>query len=89
LSVRRLLTLQQKPKLGRTKPSTGPHAARGLDIAPLNKSRSSAFRRLCWRNCEELPRLAYFTFSFHSVLVKDTRLYNRIRLVLHLACFQE
>jgi len=29
--------LQQKPKLGRTKPSTGPHAARGLDIAVLNE----------------------------------------------------
>jgi len=25
-----------KPKLGRTKPSTGPHAARGLDIAGLH-----------------------------------------------------
>jgi len=25
--------LQQKPELGRTKPSTGPHAGRGLDIA--------------------------------------------------------
>jgi len=29
------ILLQRKPKLGRTKPSTGPHAARGLDIAAL------------------------------------------------------
>jgi len=37
LSVCRLLLLQQKPKLGRTKSSTGPHAAGGprLDIAAL------------------------------------------------------
>jgi len=33
LSVCRPLILQQKPKLGRTKLSTGPHAARGSDIA--------------------------------------------------------
>jgi len=31
----RILLLQRKPKLGRMKPSTGPHAARGLDIAAL------------------------------------------------------
>jgi len=35
LSVYRILLLQRKPKLGRTKHSTGPHAARGLDIAGL------------------------------------------------------
>jgi len=29
------ILLQRKPKLGRTKPSTGPHAARGLDTAGL------------------------------------------------------
>jgi len=29
LSVFGILSLQWKPKLGRTKPSTGPHAARG------------------------------------------------------------
>jgi len=33
LSVYRTLILQRKPKLGRTKPSTGPHAGRGLDAA--------------------------------------------------------
>ena len=35
LSVCRLLILQHKPKLGRTKPSTGlkHHASRGLDVA--------------------------------------------------------
>jgi len=32
-----MLLLQRKPKLGRTKPSTGQHAARGLDIAALNE----------------------------------------------------
>jgi len=31
-----MLLLQRKPKLGRTKPSTGPHAVRGLDAAVLN-----------------------------------------------------
>ena len=35
LSVRGILSLQLKPKLGRTKPSTGPHAARGLDMGGL------------------------------------------------------
>jgi len=35
LSVYGILLLQRKPKLGRTKPSTGPHAGRGLDIAGL------------------------------------------------------
>jgi len=35
LSVCRMFSLQLKPKLGRTKPLTGPHAARGLDIADL------------------------------------------------------
>ena len=29
LSVCRIILLQRTPKLGRTKPSTGPHAARG------------------------------------------------------------
>jgi len=33
LSVYRIRLPQRKPKLGRTKPSTGPHAARELDIA--------------------------------------------------------
>jgi len=28
--------LQRKPKLVRTKTSTGPHAGRGLDIAVIN-----------------------------------------------------
>jgi len=33
---KRILLLQRKPKLGRSKPSTGPHAAGcGLDIAGL------------------------------------------------------
>ena len=36
LSEYRMLLLQRKPKLGRTKPSTGPHAVRGLDAAVLN-----------------------------------------------------
>jgi len=27
-----IFLLQRKPQLGRTKPSTGPHAGRGLDI---------------------------------------------------------
>jgi len=36
LSVCTLLVQQRKPKLGRTKPLTGPHAARGLDIAGLD-----------------------------------------------------
>jgi len=35
LSVCTILLLQRKPKLGRTKLSIGPHAARGLDIAEL------------------------------------------------------
>jgi len=35
LSVRELLIQLRKFKLGRTKPSTGPHAGRGLDIAVL------------------------------------------------------
>jgi len=30
-----MLLLQRKPKPGRTNHSTGPHAARGLDIAGL------------------------------------------------------
>jgi len=33
MSVCRLLTLQRKPKLSRTKSSTGLHAARELDMA--------------------------------------------------------
>jgi len=35
--VYRILSLERKPKLGRTKPSTGPHApeGRGFDIAGL------------------------------------------------------
>ena len=33
LSVGRILSLQPKPKLGRTKPSTGPHVGRESDIA--------------------------------------------------------
>jgi len=37
LSVYGILLLQRKPKLDRTKPPTGPHAARGLDIAALGK----------------------------------------------------
>jgi len=32
-----------KTKLGRTKPSTGPHATRGLDIAALDGSISLKF----------------------------------------------
>jgi len=32
-----MLLLQRKPKLGRTKPATEPHAARGLDVAVLNQ----------------------------------------------------
>jgi len=35
LSVFRILLLQRKPQLSRTNPSTGPHAARGLDIPSL------------------------------------------------------
>jgi len=35
LSVGRILLPQKKTKLGRTKPSTGPHAGRGLDTAAL------------------------------------------------------
>jgi len=35
LSVYRILLLQQKPKLGRTKPSTGPHPGHGLELAGL------------------------------------------------------
>ena len=38
LSVCRILLLQWTPNLGRTKPSTGPHAASGLDIAVLVSS---------------------------------------------------
>jgi len=37
LSVYRILLLQRQPNLGRTKPSTGPHVGRGLDIAGLNE----------------------------------------------------
>ena len=37
LSVCRILLLQRTPKLGCTKPSTKPHAARGLDIAGLDE----------------------------------------------------
>jgi len=37
LSEYRILLLQPKPKLGRTKPSTGRHATRGLDIATLSQ----------------------------------------------------
>jgi len=33
LPVYRILLLQRKPKLDRTKHLTGPHAARGMDIA--------------------------------------------------------
>jgi len=33
----RILLLQRKPKLGRTKPLTGPHAPRGLDVASVKK----------------------------------------------------
>jgi len=29
--------LQRKPKLGRTKPSTGTHAGRGLDITVIDQ----------------------------------------------------
>jgi len=32
LSVGKILLLQRKPKLGRTKPSPGLHAARGLRV---------------------------------------------------------
>jgi len=42
----KLLILQRRPKLGRTKPTTGPHAGRGLDIAALgfcNMYLSSSF----------------------------------------------
>ena len=35
-TVCKILLLQRKPKLGRTKSSTGSHAARRLDIASLN-----------------------------------------------------
>jgi len=35
LSIFGILSPQRKPQLGRTKPLTGPHAARGLDIAVL------------------------------------------------------
>jgi len=31
----KILLLQRTPKTGRTKPSTGSHAVRGLDIAGL------------------------------------------------------
>jgi len=41
LSVYRILLLQRKPKLGRTKPSTGPHAGRGLDIVGLDFKHAS------------------------------------------------
>ena len=36
LSVCRIFSLQRTTKLGHTKPSTGPHGARRLDIADLN-----------------------------------------------------
>jgi len=36
LSVHRILLLQRKRELGHTKPATGPHAARGLDLAGLD-----------------------------------------------------
>jgi len=36
LSIYRMLYLLRKPQLGRTKPSTGPHAARGLGIPGLD-----------------------------------------------------
>jgi len=38
LSECRMLSPQRTPKPGRTKPSTGLHAARGLDKAVLNKA---------------------------------------------------
>ena len=38
LSENTILLLQQKSKLGRTKPSTGPHAGRGVDMADLSGS---------------------------------------------------
>ena len=37
LSIFGILSPQRKPQLGRTKPLTGPHAARGLDIAGQDK----------------------------------------------------
>ena len=43
LSVCRILLLQRKPQLGRTKPSTGPHTGLGLDIADLGNEKRSTF----------------------------------------------
>jgi len=52
LSVCRIFLLQRKPKLGNTKPSTGPHAACGLDIAALANINVSSYLTIftsqCW-----------------------------------------
>ena len=67
LPVCRRHLLQRKPKLGRRKLSTGPHAGCRLDIAGIN-----SHRRGCWELQEELFAFAYdlplhaWTFSTGS-----------------------
>jgi len=46
LPVCRISSLQRTPKLGRTKPSTGPHAIRGLDTAALESEKSGPYRSI-------------------------------------------
>ena len=50
LSVFGILSLPQKPQLGRTKPLTGPHAALGLRDA-----------HSWWRSCGILSKLKHYT----------------------------
>jgi len=45
------ISLQRKPKLGHTKPSTGPHAARVLDIAALVNNNISSYLTISTSQC--------------------------------------
>jgi len=63
-----MLLLQRKPTLSRTKLSTGPHAARGLDIADLEFKKTSLFTLI--KHCSFRIPFNRIPFVFHRIPFK-------------------
>ena len=64
LSVCGILLLQRKPKLGRTKPSTGPHAARGpwVGHSCTRQYDNSIYLHWCSLSCKVLHSVYRITY---------------------------
>jgi len=89
LSVCRIFSLQRTPKLGRTKPSTGPHAARGLDIAALETGSTRKVSLSFWFMTTSRKKAFRISIKSHNIEVKPRNLYQFFKrlMVLQVANF--